>query len=89
MEHVGADRVRDVRPVVHGQELAVPVARLAEDGQQLQLLTRLQALLSQLDDVDPARESGVQEVGEVSPVTAPVGAQVQAGVRKRGLGHAS
>lgn len=89
MEHVGTDRIGDVGPVVHGQELAVPVTGLTEDGEEVDLLTRLKALLAQLHDVDPAREGGVEEVREVSPVTSPVGAQIQAGVRNRGLGHVS
>ncbi|GAA3149486.1 hypothetical protein GCM10010466_45550 [Planomonospora alba] len=67
----------------------MPVAGVTEDLQELQLLARLQALLAQLHDVDPAGEGGVEEVGEVPPVAAAVGAQVEAGVRKRGSGHAA
>jgi hypothetical protein len=55
----------------------VPVAGGAEDGEVLQLLAGLQALLPELDDVHAAAQRRVEEVLKVALGLTRVGAQVQ------------
>jgi hypothetical protein len=62
------------------------VGKHLEGGQLGAGLQRPEALLAdgtlvaQLDDVDSARQRGVDELGEVTALTAGVGAQVQLGL---------
>lgn len=92
VQHVGADGVGDVRPVVHREQRAVPTAGVREDGEVLQLLGRLHALVPQLHDVHAVRQDRVQEVGEVALAPAGVRAEVHPGVGEPGacggFGHA-
>lgn len=80
MQHVGADGVGDVRPVVHGEQLAVPAAGVGEDLEVFELLGRLHALVTQLHDVDPGGEHGVEKAGEVALLLPGVRAQIEPGV---------
>jgi hypothetical protein len=57
----------------------VPVAGRTEDREVLELLAGLKALLPELDYVDPVREDGVEEGGQVALAFARVGAQVEPG----------
>lgn len=57
---------------------------VGEDGQVLQLLARLHALVAQLHDVHAVRQDGVEELGEVALALAGVRAQVQPGVGELG-----
>ncbi len=80
MQHVGVGGQRDVRPVVHGQQRAVPGAGFGDDLQRGQFLPGLKGfgrLVAQLHDVHPAGQRGVDELGEVTAVPARVRAQVQ------------
>ena len=63
VQHVGTRRNGHVRPVVDGQQLAVPAAGVGEDGEQVELVRGLQVLLAQLDDVDPAGSSASRKSG--------------------------
>ena len=84
VQHVGAGGERDVGAVVDGEQRAVPGAGVGEHLERGELVARLEravgALVAQLDDVDPAGQRGVGELGEVAAVAAGVGAQVEAGV---------
>ena len=84
VEHVRPGREGDVGPVVHRQQRAVPAAGGREHLEQRELLARLEALLPQLHDVDPAAENRVEERGQVTLGAPPVGAQVQPGVGQPG-----
>lgn len=76
----GCSRCRgDVGAVVHGPEAAMPLGDLAQDAEQLELLGGFERLVPQLHDVDAARVGRVDELGEVAPITAGVGAQVEPG----------
>ena len=91
MQHVGTDRAGDVRPVVHGEQRAMPVAGPAERRKERHLVRGLKALLPQLNDVYPGPENGVEEVCQVSLPLPRVGAQVQPGGGQPGprvAGHA-
>ncbi|CAM5477504.1 hypothetical protein SPURM210S_01116 [Streptomyces purpurascens] len=95
VQHVGAGGVGDVRPVVDREQLAVPSTGVGEDGQPLQLLARLHALVPQLHDVDPTGQHGIEELHEVALPLAGVGAEVDPGVGELspcggggGVGHA-
>ena len=66
VQDVGARRERDVGPVVHRQQAAVPSARVGEHLEQPEFLPGLQALLAQLDDVHPGAEHRVQERDQVT-----------------------
>lgn len=70
----------DVGAIVDRPQPAVPLGDLAQDAEELELLSGFEPLVAQLDDVDPAREGGIDEVGEVSAVAAGVGAEVQLSV---------
>jgi hypothetical protein len=80
VQHRRAGRQRDVGPVVDGPQLPVALRGGREHLQQPQLVARLEALLAQLHHVHPARQRGVEEVGQVAPLPPPIGAQVEAGV---------
>ena len=90
VQHVGAGRDRDVRPIVDGQKLAVGVGDLAQDGQRCELLRGLhrpqralagRALVAQLDDVHPRRQRRIREPRQLAEtrvnVAASIGDQVQ------------
>ena len=79
VQHGGTGDRGDVGAVVHRPQGAVAFGRIAEHGEQLELGGRLEPLVAQLDDVDAAREGGVDELGEVALPVAGVGAEVQAG----------
>ncbi len=98
MQHVGAGGQRDVGAVVDRHQRAVAPRRVREHGQQFQFLARLQrpelllagrALVPQLDDVDPAGQRRVGELGEVAALAPGVGAQIQrcGGQAFQGLVH--
>ncbi len=71
---------RHVRPVVDREQLAVPRSRRRELVEQPQFLAGLQPLLSQLHDVDPGAQDGIQEIGQIALTTTRIGAEVEAGV---------
>ena len=88
VQHVGAGRAGDVGAVVDREQRAVPAGRVGQDLERGQLVAGLQraeplltgrTLVAQLDDVDPAGQRGVGELGEVAALAARVGAQVQPG----------
>jgi hypothetical protein len=81
VEHVGARGQRYVRAVVDRQQAAVPPACGREHLEQREFLARLQALLSQLHDVRPGAQHGVQERGQVTGGPAGIGAQVEPRIR--------
>ena len=70
MHAVGREGERDVGSVVHDEERAVALGRLAEDGAPPQEVAGLRLLLPQLDDVRARREDRLQELGQVAPVLA-------------------
>lgn len=80
VQDVGADGVRDVGAVVHGEELAVAACGLGENLEVFELLPRLHALVPQLDDVHACGQDGVEELGEVTLPLAGVRAEVEPGV---------
>ncbi len=82
MEHVGPGGERDIRPVIHGQQPAVPPAGVREHLEQAEFLAGLQALLPELDNVHPGAEDRVEELRQVALGPAGVGAQVEARVRQ-------
>jgi hypothetical protein len=55
-----------------------------EDFRQLDLLLGFDALLAQLDDVDPACQHGIKEAREITLSTSRIGAEVQPGIGKPG-----
>ncbi len=90
VQHVGARRQRDVGAVVDREQRAVAARGIGENSsassscaglQRPELLLSRRALVPQLDDVDPARQRRVGEFGQVTALTAGVGAEVQ---RRRG-----
>ena len=84
MKHVRPGRQGHIGPVVHRQQRAVPTAGAREHLEQREFLARLEALLPQLHDVDPAAENRVEELGQVALGASPVGAQVEPGVGQPG-----
>jgi hypothetical protein len=66
VQHVGADRQRDIRSVVDRQQSVMPTAGVREHFQQRNLLARLQVLLAQLNDVDAPSEHGIEELWEIT-----------------------
>ncbi len=79
VQHVGAGGEGHVGAVVDGEQRAVPAAGVREDLQGGQLLARLHPLLAQLQQVHPAAQRGVGELGEVAALAAGVGADVEPG----------
>ncbi|MPN13279.1 hypothetical protein SDC9_160600 [bioreactor metagenome] len=77
VEHVGADEQCDVGPVVHREQPVVLGGDPAEQLQGRDLVTRLEALVPQLDDVHPTVVGSVQERLQVALLGAGVGAQVE------------
>ena len=93
VQHVGAGGAGDVGAVVDRQQRAVPAGGVGEDLQRRQLVAGLQraelllarrALVAQLDDVHPAGQRGVGELGQIAALAARVGAQVQPGAGEPG-----
>jgi hypothetical protein len=86
VKHVGARGERDVGAVVDRHERAVAAGRVGEHLERFQLGAGLQrseplladrTLVTQLDDVHPACQRGVDELGQVAAFPAGVGAQVE------------
>ena len=86
VQHVGAGRAGDVGAVVDREQGAVPAGRVGEDLARRQLVARLErpeplltgrTLVAQLDDVHPAGQRGVGELGQVAALTPGVGTQIQ------------
>jgi hypothetical protein len=80
VQHVGVGGQGEVGAVVDGQQRPVVAGDTAQHGEGGELGARLEALLAQLDDVDPAAQRRVGELGEVALHRAGVGAQVEPGV---------
>ena len=79
------DDMPELGAVVDGQQGAVPTGGVTEDLQRHQFVAGLQraeplltgrTLIAQLDDVDPAGQRGVGELGQITAFPAGVGAQV-------------
>ncbi len=80
VQHVDARGQGDVGAVVGGDQRPVAARGVAEGGERVELVARLDVLVAQLDHVHPPAQGRVGEVGEVAPVAPGVGAQVEAGV---------
>ncbi|MCY1312142.1 hypothetical protein D9M70_625370 [compost metagenome] len=68
----------------------MPSGGLTEYFEEVQLFSRLNGLVPELDDVHATGEGGVDEVGEVAALLAGIRAEVQAGgigEFKRGHGN--
>ncbi len=79
VQHVGARGQRDVGAVVHGEQRVVAAAGVREHLQRSQLVAGLHPLLAQLQQVHPAAQGRVGELGEVAARAAGVGADVEPG----------
>ena len=86
VQHGGAGGTGDVGAVVDGQQGAVPPRRVGEHLQRRQFVAGLQgaqpvlrgrALVAQLNDVDPAGQRGVGELGQIASVATRIGAQIK------------
>ena len=86
MEDVGTGSHREIRAIVDGQQCAVASRCCRENAQRYQFVLGFEraelaltgrALVTQLDDVDSAGQSGLGELREVAFLAARVGAQVQ------------
>ncbi len=86
VQHIGTGRAGDVSAVVDREQGTVPVGRVLEDLARGQLVTRLEwpealltdrSFVAQLDDVHSTGQGGVDELGQVAPLTARVGTQIQ------------
>ena len=95
VQHVGAGRAGDVGAVVDREQGAVPAGRVREDLARRQLVARLEraeplltgrSLVAQLDDVDPAGQGGVGELGQIAALATRVGTQIQPGGGETGNG---
>lgn len=93
VQHVGPGRTGDVGPVVDREQRAVPAGRAREDLAGGELVARLQraeplftsrSLVAQLDDVHPAGQGGVGELGQVAALAPRVGTQIEPGGGKTG-----
>jgi hypothetical protein len=88
VQHVRARGQRHVRPVVHREQGSVPGTRVRQHLERGQLRAGLEravgALVPQLDDVHPAGQRGLGELGQVAPGGAGVGAEVEAGIGQPG-----
>ncbi len=79
VQHVGPRGQRHVGAVVDGEQRVVAAAGVREHLQRRQFVARLQPLLAQLQQVHPAAQGGVGELGEVAALAAGVGADVEPG----------
>jgi len=88
VQHIGAGRAGNIGAVVDREQGTVPAGRIGKGlagGQLVACLERAEPpltgrpLVAQLDDVDPAGQGGIDELGQVAALTARVGAQVQPG----------
>lgn len=86
VQHVGAGGAGDIRAVVDGHQRIVAAGGVGEDLQRGQLVTCLQrtqllltgrGLVAQLNDIHPAGQGGVGELGQITALAARVGAQIQ------------
>ncbi len=93
VQHVDAGGAGDVGAVVHGYQGAMPACRVGEDLQRRQLVPRFQgtqllltrrALVAKLNDVHPAGQRGVGELGQIATIAARVGTQIQPCARQPG-----
>ena len=85
MQHLSAGSAGDVGAVVHSYQRAMPTCGVGENLQRRQLVARLQrtqlvltrrALVAKLDDVPPAGQGGVDELGQITAIAARVGTQI-------------
>ena len=86
MQDVGPGERRDVGAVVDGEQGTARLSDLAQHGEDLQFLTRLEcseavfarrSLVAQLHDVDAACERSVDELGQVAAFASGVGAEIE------------
>ncbi len=70
-------RVRDVGAVVNSEERVMPAAGIGEDLERGKLGSCLHAFLPELDDIDPARQDCLEEVGEVRLLGTRIRTQIQ------------
>ena len=70
----------DVGTIVHGEQRAMPLCRFREHLEQPQLVARLEPLLAQLHDVDPAGEDHIEKLRKVARPRARVGTEIEPGV---------
>ena len=84
MQHVRPGGQRDVGPVVHRQQRAVPPARAGPQLQGGEFGARFQDLVSQLNDVYTAGQRRVGELGQIAAIGPSVGTQVQPRVGEPG-----
>lgn len=81
MQHGGADGGRDIRAVVDGPQLAMPLGDSAQLVEGVEFVSNVDRFVAHLDDVDATGKSGIDEVGKISSVAAGVGAEVEPGAR--------
>jgi hypothetical protein len=62
VEYVGPSGEGDIRTVVDREQLAVPLAGIGEHLERSKLISRLEALLTQLNDVDSTSQCSVEEL---------------------------
>jgi hypothetical protein len=77
MQHVRTGGERDIGTIVHREQRAVALACPCEDFQRSELVTGRQRLVPQLQDVYPAGQCRVGELGEITALGPGVSAQVQ------------
>ena len=89
VQHGGAGGTGDVGAVIDGQQRAMPPRRVGEHLQRRQFVAGLEraqpalsgrALVAQLNDVDPAGQRCVGELGQIAALPTRIGAQIQASV---------
>jgi glycine oxidase len=88
VEHAGSGCAGDIGAVVDGQQCAVPARGVGEHLERCQLVTGFQraqrqlsdgTLVAQLNHVHTAGQGSVGEFGQVTAITASVGAEVEPG----------
>ena len=93
VQHVGSGGAGDVGTVVDREQGAVPAGRVGQDLAGRQLVAGLEraeplltgrTLVAQLDDVHPAGQCGLGELGQVAALAPRVGAQIQPRPRETG-----
>ena len=87
MQHIGTGDRRKIGAIVDREQLAVSPARVGDNFQGRQLVNGVEALVSELHDVDPIGEHRVQKLRQIALVPTGVRAQIQAGVIQGGFTH--
>ena len=79
MKNRRAGEAGDIRSVIDRPEPGVTVGDRAQNLEIVKFLGRVDILIAQLDDVDPAGEGGIHEVGEIAAIFSGIGAEIQPG----------